>query len=71
MQLATTDGVPLGDAEYTVVNATNYGIIGWFLIAGAALLFAIGFAWRMLRGRRRNGIAQSHRVVRELDEVAR
>lgn len=71
MQLATTDGVPLGDAEYTVVNATNYGIIGWFLIAGAALLFAIGFAWRMLRGRRRNGTTRSHRVVRELDEVAR
>lgn len=70
MQLATTDGVPLGDAEYTVVNATNFGVIGWFLIVGASLLFAMGLVWRTVRGRRRNGTQQHGRIL-ELDEVAR
>lgn len=55
VQLATVDGVPLGGAQHTVVNATHYGTIGWFVVAGSALLFAGGLSWRMLRGRRRTG----------------
>ena len=39
----------------TVVNATDYGVIGWFLIVGAGLLFMAGLAIRTVRGRRRNG----------------
>lgn len=55
LQLATVDGTPLGTATQTVVNATEYGVIGWFLIVGAALLFVAGLAVRTVRGKRRNG----------------
>jgi hypothetical protein len=55
LQLATVDGTPLGRATHTVVNATDYGVIGWFLIVGAGLLFVAGLALRTVRGKRRNG----------------
>ncbi|HEX5996379.1 MAG TPA: DUF6049 family protein [Jiangellales bacterium] len=55
LQLATVDGTPLGRATHTVVNATDYGVIGWFLIVGAGLLFVAGLALRTIRGKRRNG----------------
>ena len=55
LQLATIDGTPLGRATHTVVNATDYGVIGWFLIVGAGLLFVAGLALRTVRGKRRNG----------------
>ena len=55
LQLATVDGTPLGRATQTVVNATDYGVIGWFLIGGAGLLFVAGLAFRTIRGKRRNG----------------
>lgn len=55
VQLATVDGTPLGRATQTVVNATDYGVIGWFLIVGAGLLFVAGLALRTIRGKRRNG----------------
>ncbi|HSI93286.1 MAG TPA: hypothetical protein VK925_07270, partial [Jiangellaceae bacterium] len=57
MQLATVDGVPLGAARHTIVNATDYGLIGWFVIGGATLLFVAALAIRTVRGRRRNGEA--------------
>ena len=53
VQLATVDGVALGRAQQTIVNATHYGTIGWFVVGGSALLFAGGLSWRMVRGRRR------------------
>ena len=59
LQLATVDGTPLGSARHTIVNATEYGVIGWFVIGGAALLFAAGLAVRTVRGRRRNGVAET------------
>lgn len=55
IRLTTVDGSPIGPAQQTVVNATDYGTVGWVLVAGAALLFAAGLAVRMARGRRRNG----------------
>jgi len=55
LQLATVDGTPLGRPTQTVVNATDYGVIGWFLIVGAGLLFVAGLALRTVRGKRRNG----------------
>lgn len=55
MQLATIDGAPLGSARHTIVNATEYGVIGWFVIGGAATLFVAGLAVRTVRGRRRSG----------------
>lgn len=55
MQLATVDGRPLGEARHTVVNATEYGVVGWFIIGGAIALFAAALAIRTVRGRRRNG----------------
>jgi hypothetical protein len=55
LQLATVDGIPLGHATQTVVNATDYGVVGWFLIVGAGLLFVAGLAFRTVRGKRRNG----------------
>jgi hypothetical protein len=54
VQLATVDGSPLGGAQQTIVNATHYGTIGWFVVAGSALLFVGGLTWRMVRGRRRS-----------------
>lgn len=59
LQLATVDGTPLGRATHTVVNATDYGVIGWFLIVGAGLLFVAGLALRTVRGKRRNGTPDS------------
>jgi Family of unknown function (DUF6049) len=55
LQLATVDGTPLGSTRHTIVNATEYGVIGWFVIGGAAMLFVAGLAMRTVRGRRRNG----------------
>jgi hypothetical protein len=54
VQLATVDGTPLGSSQRTVINATQYGTIGWFVVGGSVLLFAGGLSWRMARGRRRN-----------------
>lgn len=72
MQLATVDGDALGAGTHTVVNATDYGILGWLLIAGAALLFVAGLALRTIRGRRRNGMnGATGELSVSLDEVKR
>jgi hypothetical protein len=55
VQLSTVDGTPLGTTQRTIVNATQYGTIGWFVVGGSALLFVGGLGWRMALGRRRNG----------------
>jgi hypothetical protein len=54
VQLATVDGAPLGQTQRTIINATQYGTIGWFVVGGSALLFVGGLSWRMMRGRRRH-----------------
>jgi hypothetical protein len=58
LQLATVDGRPIGRTTHTIVNATDYGVIGWFLIVGAGLLFVAGLAVRTVRGKRRNGVSE-------------
>ncbi|NED98685.1 DUF6049 family protein [Phytoactinopolyspora halotolerans] len=52
VQLVTKDGSPLGIASRTVVNATDYGTVGWFIIGGAVLLFGGSVLRTMLRRRR-------------------
>ncbi|MGH8824763.1 MAG: DUF6049 family protein [Jiangellaceae bacterium] len=52
VQLTATDGSPLGPAQRMVVNATDYGTIGWFVAGGAALLFLGAAVGRVLRRRR-------------------
>lgn len=52
VQLTATDGSPLGPAQRMVVNATDYGAIGWFIIGGAALLFVGAAVFRVIRRRR-------------------
>lgn len=57
VQLVTRSGSPLGPATQTVVNATDYGTVGWFIIAGAGALFGAAIIRNMVR--RRSGAAQS------------
>jgi hypothetical protein len=52
VQLTTTDGVPLGPSRPTVVNATDYGTVGWIIVGTAAVLFAAAVIRRT--GRRRS-----------------
>ncbi|WP_129664410.1 DUF6049 family protein [Phytoactinopolyspora endophytica] len=49
VQLVTSNGSPLGTASRTVVNATDYGTIGWFIIGGAVVLFGGSVLRTMLR----------------------
>jgi hypothetical protein len=51
VQLVTTNRSPLGPATQTVVNATDYGTIGWVIIAGAAALFGASVLRTSLRRR--------------------
>jgi hypothetical protein len=52
VQLTASDGAPLGPAQRMIVNATDYGTIGWFVVGVAALLFLGGAVIRVLRRRR-------------------
>jgi len=52
VQLTASDGAPLGPAQRMIVNATDYGRIGWFVVGAAALLFLGGAVIRVLRRRR-------------------
>jgi hypothetical protein len=52
VQLTASDGAPLGPAQRMIVNATDYGTIGWFVVAAAALLFIVAAVIRVLRRRR-------------------
>lgn len=51
VQLTTDDGRPIGPAVPTVVNATEYGTIGWIIVGVAGALFAAAIARRTLRSR--------------------
>ncbi|HEU0213365.1 MAG TPA: DUF6049 family protein [Jiangellaceae bacterium] len=51
VQLTASDGAPLGPAQRMIVNATDYGTIGWFVVGGAALLFVGAAVIRVLRRR--------------------
>ncbi|WP_026877954.1 DUF6049 family protein [Jiangella gansuensis] len=49
VRLTTADGVPIGPAQPTIVNATDYGTIGWIIVGGAGALFAAAIVRRTLR----------------------
>jgi Family of unknown function (DUF6049) len=52
VQLTASDGAPLGPPQLLIVNATDYGTIGWFVVGGAALLFVGAAVFRVFRRRR-------------------
>ncbi|WP_166346147.1 DUF6049 family protein [Phytoactinopolyspora limicola] len=51
VQLVTPSGAALGPATQAVVHATDYGAIGWIIIAGAGALFGAAMIRAMLRRR--------------------
>ncbi|NDL57877.1 DUF6049 family protein [Phytoactinopolyspora mesophila] len=70
VQLVTHSGAPLGPTTQSVVNATDYGTIGWIIIVGAGALFGAAVIRTMLR--RRNSATGDHDSVSEsaADDVA-
>lgn len=54
VQLTDVDGSPLGSSQRTIVNATDYGTIGWVVVGGAAAML---LAAAVLRPRRRRRTA--------------
>jgi Family of unknown function (DUF6049) len=55
VRLTAADGSPLGPPERMVVNATDYGTIGWLVIGLAVALFFAAAVLRLVRARRRVG----------------
>lgn len=53
VQLTTPDGAALGAPKRMVVNATDYGAIGWLVVGAAMALLAGTSTLRLLRERRR------------------
>ncbi|WP_162606263.1 DUF6049 family protein [Jiangella asiatica] len=49
VRLTTADGTPIGPAQPTIVNATDYGTIGWIIVGAAGALFAAAIVRRTLR----------------------
>ncbi|WP_116947836.1 DUF6049 family protein [Jiangella endophytica] len=52
VQLTTNDGRPIGNPVATVVNATEYGTVGWVIVGGAGALFLAAIVRRTMRSRR-------------------
>ncbi|HEU0041605.1 MAG TPA: DUF6049 family protein, partial [Jiangellaceae bacterium] len=52
VQVITTDGSPLGPQLSTVVNATDYGTIGWVIVGAGGLVFGASLIRRVVKGRR-------------------
>ncbi|MGH8774543.1 MAG: DUF6049 family protein [Jiangellaceae bacterium] len=57
VQLTSVDGAPLGAPQRMVVNATDYGTIGWLVVGGAVALLAGTAIVRLVRQRRNAGNA--------------
>jgi hypothetical protein len=53
VRLTAADGSPLGPSQRMVVNATDYGTIGWVVIGLALALFVAAAVLRLIRSRRR------------------
>jgi len=53
VRLTAADGSRLGPAQRMVVNATDYGTIGWIVIGFAVALFLAAAVLQLLRARRR------------------
>lgn len=57
VQLTNREGIPIGTAVQSNVNATDYGTVGWVIVGAAGVLLGAGLARRVLKGKtsRRNG----------------
>jgi Family of unknown function (DUF6049) len=53
VQLTAADGSPLGPPQQMIVNATDYGTIGWAVVVAAVALFLAAAVLRIVRARRR------------------
>jgi Family of unknown function (DUF6049) len=53
VRLTAADGSQLGPSQRMVVNATDYGTIGWVVIGLAVALFVAAAVLRLIRSRRR------------------
>jgi Family of unknown function (DUF6049) len=53
VRLTAADGSPLGPPQQMIVNATDYGAIGWIVVIAAVFLFATAAVLRLIRARRR------------------
>jgi hypothetical protein len=53
VRLTAADGSPLGPPQRMVVNATDYGTIGWVVIGVAVALFLAAAVLQLVRARRR------------------
>ena len=51
-QVVTRGGVPVGKATTIEITATNFGSIGWLIIAGSGAVVLGGTAWRIRAVRR-------------------
>ena len=55
VRLTAADGSSLGPPQQMIVNATDYGAIGWIVVIAAVFLFATAAVLRLIRARRRPG----------------
>ena len=53
VHLTASDGSRLGPAQQMIVNATDYGTIGWVVVGAAVALFLASAVLRLIRSRRR------------------
>ncbi|MET0642322.1 MAG: DUF6049 family protein [Jiangellaceae bacterium] len=53
VRLTAADGSSLGPPQQMIVNATDYGAIGWIVVIAAVFLFATAAVLRLIRARRR------------------
>jgi hypothetical protein len=63
VRLTAADGSPLGPAQRMVVNATDYGTIGWVVISVAMVLFVAATVLRLIRSRRHAGTVDQPAVT--------
>jgi hypothetical protein len=55
VHLTASDGSRLGPAQQMIVNATDYGTIGWVVVGAAVAMFLAAAALRLIRAQRRPG----------------
>jgi hypothetical protein len=53
VRLTAADGSSLGPPQQMIVNATDYGAIGWIVVIAAVFLFATAAVLRLIRARQR------------------
>ena len=55
VHLTASDGSRLGPTQQMIVNATDYGTIGWVVVGAAGALFLASAVLRLIRARQRPG----------------